>query len=60
VFAKGRLLELYIWNKRPSMSVSNLDAVSNAMQRVSKALAEAAHLKIIVKYWNTSMQANNI
>jgi hypothetical protein len=60
VFATGRLLELYMWNRRPFMSASNLETVSYPTQRVSKALAEAPHWQIIETYWNTTMQQNNI
>jgi hypothetical protein len=60
VFAKGRLLELCIWNRRPFMSASDLETVSYATRRVSKALAEGPHWQIIEKYWNTAMQQNNI
>jgi hypothetical protein len=60
VFAMGILLELYMWNRRPFMSASGLETVSYAMQRLSKALAEAPHLQIIERYWNTAMQQNNI
>jgi len=60
VFAMGRLLELYMWNRRPFMSASDLETVSYATRRVSKALAEAPHWQIIETYWNTAMQQNNI
>jgi hypothetical protein len=60
VFATGRLLELYMWNRRLFMSASNLETVSYAMRRVAKALAEAPHWQIIETYWNTAMQQNNI
>jgi hypothetical protein len=60
VFAMGRLLELYIWNRRPFMSASDLQTASCATQRVAKALDEAPHWQIIVTYWNTAMQQNNI
>ena len=60
MFATGRLLELYMWNRRPFMSASDLETVSYATQRVSKALAEGPHWKIIVMYWNTAMQQNII
>jgi hypothetical protein len=43
VFATGRLLELYMWNRRPFMSASNLETVSCATRHVAKALAEAPH-----------------
>jgi hypothetical protein len=60
VFATGRLLELYMWNKRPFMSASDLETVSYATRHVAKALAEAPHWQIIETYWNTAMQRNNI
>jgi hypothetical protein len=60
VFATGRLLELYMWNRRPFMSASDLEIVSYATRRVAKALAEAPHWQIIETYWNTTMQQNNI
>jgi len=60
VFATGRLLELYMWNRRPCMSASNWETVSYATRRVSKALAEAPHWQILETYWNTAMQQNNI
>jgi hypothetical protein len=47
VFATGRLLELNMWNRRPCMSVSNLELVSYAIQHVAKALAEAPHWQIV-------------
>jgi len=43
VFAMGRLLDLYMWNRRPFMCASDLETVSYAMRRVSKALAKAPH-----------------
>jgi len=60
VFATSILLELYIWNERPFMGTSNLETVSDATRRVSKASAHAPHWKIIVTYWNTAMQQNTI
>jgi len=60
VFATGRLLELYMWNRRPFMSASDLGMVSYATRRVAKALAEGPNWQIIEKYWNTAMQQNNI
>jgi hypothetical protein len=56
----GRLLELNMWNRRLFMRASNLETVSYAMRRVSKALAESPHSQIIETYWNTAMQQNNI
>ena len=60
VFATGRLLDLYMWNRRPFMSASDLEMVSYAMRRVAKASAEGPHWQMIEKYWNTAMQQNNI
>jgi hypothetical protein len=60
VFATGRLLKLYMWNRRPFMSGSNFETESYAMRHVSKALAETPHWQIIEMYWNTAMQQNNI
>jgi hypothetical protein len=60
VFAMGRLLQLHMWNSRPFVSASDLERVSYAMRRVSKALAEGPHWQIIEMHWNTSMQQNNI
>jgi len=56
VFATGRLMELYMCNRRRFMSASDLGRVSYAMQCVAKALAEAPHWQIIEKYWNTAKQ----
>jgi len=60
VFATGRLLALYMWNRRPFMSASNLEMVCYAMRRVAKALAEGPHWQIIETYWNTAMHQINI
>jgi hypothetical protein len=60
VFATGRLLELYLWNRRPFMSACDLETVNYAMRCVSKALAEVPHCQIIETYWNTAMQQKNI
>jgi hypothetical protein len=60
VFAMGRLLELYMWNRRPFMSASHLEMVSHATRPVAKALAEAPHWQMIETYWNTAMQQNII
>jgi len=59
-FATGRLMELYMWNRRPFMSPSNLEMASYATRRVAKAFAEAPHWQIIETYWNTAMQQNNM
>jgi len=47
-------------NRRLFRSACNLETVSYATRRVSKALAEAPHWQIIEMYWNTAMQQNNI
>jgi hypothetical protein len=60
VFATGRLLGLYMWNKRPFMTASDLETVCCATRRVAKALAEAPHSYTIETYWKTAMQQNNI
>jgi hypothetical protein len=60
VLAMGTLLELYMWNRSPFMSASDLETVSYATQRVSKAFADGPHCQIIGTYWNTTMQQNNI
>jgi len=60
VFATGSLLELYMWNWRPSMSASDLEMVHYATRCVAKSLAEAQLWQIIETYWNTAMQQNNI
>jgi hypothetical protein len=60
VFATGRLLELYMWNRQPFMNAIDLETVSYATRRVAKVLAEAPHWQIIETYWNTNMQQNNI
>ena len=60
VFAMGRLLELYRWIRRPFMSASDMETVSYATLRVSKASAETPHWQIIETYWNTAMQQNII
>jgi hypothetical protein len=59
-FATGRLLQLYMRNRRPVMTASDLETVSYATRCVAKALAEAPYWQIIVMYWNTAMQQNNI
>jgi len=60
VFAKGRLMELYMLNRRPCMNARNMEMFSLATRCVAKALAEAPHWQIIEKYWNTAMQQNNV
>jgi hypothetical protein len=46
VFATGRLLELYLWNRRPFTSASDLETEKFATRHVAKAFAEAP-------YWQT-------
>jgi len=60
VIGTGRLVELYMWNRWPVMSETDLETVSYAKRRISKALAEGPHWQIIETYWNTAMQQNNI
>jgi len=60
LFATGRLLEVIMWNRWPSMSSSDLEKVRYGMRLVAKALVEAPHGQMIEKYWNTAMQQNNI
>jgi hypothetical protein len=50
VFATGRLLELYMKNRRLFMSASDLETVSYATRRVAKALGEAPYWQIIETY----------
>jgi hypothetical protein len=60
VFATGRLLELYRWNRGPFMSECDLETVSYATRRNLKALSETPHSQIIVTYWNTAMHQSNV
>jgi hypothetical protein len=60
VFTKGRLMELYLWNRWPFMSTSGLQMVRYVTQHAVKAVADAPHWQIIEKYRNTTMQQNNI
>jgi hypothetical protein len=60
LFAMGRLLELYMYNRQPFMSTSELKTENYATRRVSKASADGPHWEIIEPYWNTTMQQNNI
>jgi len=60
VYATGRLLDLYMWNRRRFMSTRDLQMESDAIRRVVKAFAGALHWQIIVKDWITAMQQNNI
>jgi hypothetical protein len=55
-----RLLELYMWNRRPFMSARDLETISYAARRFFTALADAPHWQIMEMYWNTAMQQNNI
>jgi len=48
-----------MWNRQPFMSASDLETLSYATRRVSKAFAEAPHWQIIETCWNTAMQQNN-
>jgi len=49
-----------MWNRWPFMTASDLEMVSYATRCTAKALAEAPHQQMIEKYWNTTMQQNNI
>jgi hypothetical protein len=60
VFATGILLELHMWIRQQCISASTLETVGYTLQLIVKALAEAPHWRIIVKYWNTAMQQSNI
>jgi len=60
VFATGRLLELYMQNRWPCISRSDLEMVSYGTWRVVKALVEALPRQIIETYMNTTMQQNKI
>jgi hypothetical protein len=60
VFAPGRLMEPYMWNRRPFMSTSDMEMVSYGTCRAAKAFAETPHWQIIEMYWNTTMQQNNL
>jgi len=43
LFATGRLLELYMWNRGPFMSPSDMEMVSYATRHVAKSLSEAPY-----------------
>jgi hypothetical protein len=60
LFATGRLLEGYMWNRPPFVSARDLETVSYAMRHHSIALAEASHWQIIETYRNTAIQPNSI
>jgi len=49
-----------MWNRLQFMSSSDLQTVSYATRRISKALAEDPDRQIIETYWNTVIQQNNI
>jgi len=44
IFAKGRHLELDMWNKQPFMSAGDFETVSFATRSIANSLAEAPHL----------------
>jgi hypothetical protein len=56
LFAIGKLLQLYMCNRRPFMSASDLVIVSYTMPHLGQALDEAPHWQIIEKYFNPVMQ----
>jgi ribosome maturation protein Sdo1 len=56
----GSLMELYMWNRRPFMTASEMEMVSHVTRRAVNPLAGDPHWQIIEKYWNTAMQQNNI
>jgi hypothetical protein len=58
VFATGKLLELYMWNRRLFLSASDLEMVTYTTRHIAKSSAEAPHWQIIETYWNTAMQQN--
>jgi len=58
VLSMGRLLELYMWNRWPSLCASKMQMVSYATRRIAKVSAEAPHWQIIVKFWNTPIHQN--
>jgi len=60
VFAPGRIMYLYMWNRQPFMSASDWEMVCYATRRIAKALAEAPPWLMIEKDWITDMQRNNI
>jgi len=60
VYPMRTLMLLYKRNRRPYMSVSRLEMVCYAMQHLAKALTGAPHSQIIEKFWDTTMQHNNI
>jgi hypothetical protein len=60
VFASGRLMEDYMWNRWLFMSASNLEMLSYATRHAAKALADAAHRQLIPNYRNTAMQQNSV
>jgi len=60
VFATGRLLALFMWNRRRLMSARDMETMSDATQHVVKEVAEASYSQIIERYLNTTIQHNNI
>ena len=60
VFTTGRLMELYMANRWPFMSVSNLEMVRYTMRHVGNALAEGPNLQIMQTNWNTAMHQHHI
>jgi hypothetical protein len=60
VFATGRLMALYMRNRRPFTCASDMQMSSYTTRRSSKALSEVPHWQISERYWNTAMQQNNI
>jgi len=60
VFATGRLLELYMWNRWPFMIASDLVMVSYATRHIAKALTKAPNWLTIEKYRYTALQQNNM
>jgi hypothetical protein len=60
VFATSSLLELYKWYAMPPLGASDSEIISHTMRHVAEASAEFLHWQIIVTYWNTSIQQNNI
>jgi hypothetical protein len=49
-----------MWDRLPCMSTNDLKTASYGTRRLSNAIAEGPHSQIIVTYWNTTMQQNNI
>jgi hypothetical protein len=53
-------MELDKWNRWPVISPSDSETVCYTTRHITKTLAEAPPWQIIEKYWNTSMQQNDI